>query len=41
MGVGMVVVVAAERARELRDHISEQTWVIGEIVPGDRRVVLA
>ncbi len=40
MGIGMVVVVAADRVQQLRDCINEPTWVIGELVAGDRRVVL-
>jgi phosphoribosylformylglycinamidine cyclo-ligase len=44
MGVGMVAVVAADRAdavvRELTDA-GETAWIAGEIVPGDGKVVLA
>ncbi|HEX8273180.1 MAG TPA: phosphoribosylformylglycinamidine cyclo-ligase [Longimicrobiaceae bacterium] len=43
MGVGMVAVVAAERAdalvRELREA-GEEAWIAGEIVPGEGRTVL-
>lgn len=43
MGVGMVAVVAPERAdavvRELREA-GEEAWMAGEIVPGDGRTVL-
>ncbi|MCU1401118.1 MAG: purD, partial [Acidimicrobiales bacterium] len=40
MGIGMVVVVAEHRVAELRDSISEPTWIIGSIVAGDKRVQL-
>ena len=40
MGIGMVVVVDAARVDELRRSINEPTWVIGEIVVGDKRVQL-
>ena len=40
MGIGMVVVVEAERVGELRDCINEPTWIIGEIISGDKRVQL-
>ncbi|HEX7239524.1 MAG TPA: phosphoribosylformylglycinamidine cyclo-ligase [Longimicrobiaceae bacterium] len=43
MGVGMVAVVAADAAdgvvREL-NGAGETAWIAGEVVPGDRRVVL-
>ncbi len=41
LGIGLVAVVAADRAAELRAWINEPTWVIGEIVAGDKRVQLA
>ena len=31
MGIGMVVVVAAERVYELRSLLSEESWIIGEL----------
>jgi phosphoribosylformylglycinamidine cyclo-ligase len=44
MGIGMVAVVAADRAdavvAELREA-GETAWIAGEIVPGDGKVVLA
>ncbi len=40
MGIGMVVVSAAEDAAALQAAIPEESWVIGEIVPGERKVVL-
>jgi phosphoribosylformylglycinamidine cyclo-ligase len=44
MGIGMVAVVAAERAEATVDELraaGETAWVAGEIVPGDGKVVLA
>ncbi len=41
MGIGMVVVVDADRVGELRSCINEPTWIIGEVVAGDKRVQLA
>ena len=35
MGVGMVVVVAASDAVEVRSLIPEETWIIGTLVSGD------
>jgi phosphoribosylamine--glycine ligase/phosphoribosylaminoimidazole synthetase len=44
MGIGMVIVVAAERVAELQAALSEESWVIGEVValadPSSPRVVL-
>jgi phosphoribosylamine--glycine ligase/phosphoribosylaminoimidazole synthetase len=34
MGIGMVCIVAPEDVQHVRDGISEQTWIIGEIVEG-------
>ncbi|MDJ0664188.1 MAG: phosphoribosylformylglycinamidine cyclo-ligase [Acidimicrobiia bacterium] len=33
MGVGMLVVVAAERARDAIDALGSDAWVIGEVIP--------
>ncbi len=44
MGIGMVAVVAAERAEATVDELraaGETAWVAGEIVPGEGKVVLA
>jgi len=44
MGVGMVAVVAAERASAVADELAaagELAWIAGEIVAGDGKVVLA
>ena len=40
MGIGMVVVVAAQDVPAVQANISEQSWVIGEIVEGQRTVTL-
>jgi phosphoribosylaminoimidazole synthetase len=40
MGIGMVIVVDADRVTELRDAISDPTWIIGEIIAGDKHVRL-
>jgi phosphoribosylformylglycinamidine cyclo-ligase len=43
MGIGMVAVVAAERAEAVvgeLDAAGETAWIAGEIVPGDGKVVL-
>jgi phosphoribosylformylglycinamidine cyclo-ligase len=44
MGVGMVVVVAPERADpvvHVLNAAGERAWICGEVVPGSRRTVLA
>ncbi len=40
MGIGMVVVCAADEADDVRAAIAEPTWVIGELVPGSGTVHL-
>jgi phosphoribosylamine--glycine ligase/phosphoribosylaminoimidazole synthetase len=40
MGIGMVAFVAPDRAAEVQDRLGEESWVIGEVVEGDRRVHL-
>jgi len=40
MGIGMVIVAAPEQAARLQAAIGEETWVIGQIVPGNGKVVL-
>jgi phosphoribosylaminoimidazole (AIR) synthetase len=40
MGVGMVVVCAADDASAVQASIDEPTWVIGSLRPGERRVTL-
>jgi phosphoribosylformylglycinamidine cyclo-ligase len=44
MGIGMVLVVPAHREAEVRDHLvrrRERHWIVGEIVPGARKVLFA
>lgn len=40
MGIGMVAVVAAEAADDFRAALGEPTWIIGELVPGEQKVIL-
>lgn len=40
MGIGMVAIVAAEHAEQIQQRIPEQTWLIGELIPGNRTVIL-
>ncbi|HEX2092514.1 MAG TPA: AIR synthase-related protein, partial [Longimicrobiaceae bacterium] len=44
MGIGMVAVVPCDRADAVVEELrgaGEDAWVAGEIVPGDRRVILS
>jgi len=41
MGIGMVVIIAPEALRAVQEALGEETWVIGELAEGERRVVLA
>ena len=41
LGIGMVAIVHPEEARAVQRMIGEQTWVIGELAPGTRKVVFA
>ena len=40
MGIGMVLVVAPDDVSSVQSKLSEESWVIGRIVPGDRQVRL-
>ncbi len=40
MGIGMVVIVAPASIQALQQAIGEETWVIGELVSAERKVVL-
>lgn len=40
MGIGMIAVVAPEHLRALQDSISEETFVVGELVAGEKQVKL-
>lgn len=41
MGLGMVAIVAANEVATLQSLIGEPIWVIGELVPGEKRVSLS
>ena len=41
MGIGMVVVVGADRAAEFQTALGEPSWIIGELAAGARQVQLA
>ena len=40
MGIGMVAIVDKERASKVQKAISEQTYILGTIIAGDKKVVL-
>ena len=40
MGIGMVVIVDKEKAAELQKAILEETWLVGELVAGEKKVIL-
>jgi phosphoribosylaminoimidazole synthetase len=40
MGIGMLAVVAREDADAVRRLIPEETWVVGELVAGEQKVIL-
>ena len=40
MGIGMVAIVAREDVRAFQDAIGEETFVIGELVAGEKKVIL-
>jgi phosphoribosylaminoimidazole synthetase len=40
MGIGMVAVVAKEKAAKFQRSIPEQTWIVGELTAGTKSVVL-
>ena len=41
MGIGMILVVPAARSDEVQASLTERTWVIGEIIPEEGKVLLA
>ena len=41
MGVGMVVVVGPAQVEEFRSLLGEESWVIGELISGEKQVVFA
>ncbi|HVN52891.1 MAG TPA: phosphoribosylamine--glycine ligase [Anaerolineaceae bacterium] len=40
LGIGMVAVIAPESLGCVQQALGEETWVIGELVPGERKVIL-
>jgi len=40
MGIGMLVIISPEHLAAVQSIIPEETWVIGRLVAGERRVVL-
>jgi phosphoribosylamine--glycine ligase / phosphoribosylformylglycinamidine cyclo-ligase len=34
MGIGMVIVVGSENADKIQESLSEQSWIIGKVIPG-------
>ncbi len=40
MGIGIVAIVAPEDRRAVQDVVGEETFVIGEVVRGEKKVVL-
>ncbi|MBI5031706.1 MAG: phosphoribosylformylglycinamidine cyclo-ligase [Chloroflexi bacterium] len=41
MGIGMIAIVAQENIGQVQESIGEPTWVIGELVSGEKKVVFA
>jgi phosphoribosylamine--glycine ligase/phosphoribosylaminoimidazole synthetase len=41
MGIGMVAIVARSQTEAVQAMLSEESWIIGELIPGNGRVVLA
>lgn len=40
MGIGMAAIVSAESVSDFREQVAEETFVIGELVPGARKTIL-
>ena len=40
MGIGMVAVVARGHTRKFMESIPEETWIVGELVDGHKKVIL-
>ncbi len=40
MGIGMIAILSPERLGEFQQMVTEPTWVIGEIIPGEKGVLL-
>ena len=41
MGIGMIVIVDKSIASDFQSSISERTFIIGELVDGERKTILA
>lgn len=41
MGIGMLIVAAPQHAAAIQAALPEETWIVGQLVPGERRVTLA
>ncbi len=41
MGIGMIAIVDKSIAAEIQQQIPEETYIIGELVPGERKTILA
>jgi phosphoribosylformylglycinamidine cyclo-ligase len=41
MGIGMIAIVASENLAALQSAIPEETYIIGRLIPGEKKVVLA
>ena len=40
MGIGMIIIAAPEDAKAIQDSIGEETYLIGKLVAGEKKVVL-
>ncbi len=40
MGIGMVIIAAPENVQVVQEALSEETWIIGEVVSGESKVIL-
>ncbi len=40
MGIGLIAIVAPENVKEIQASIPEETFVIGQLVQGNKRVIL-
>lgn len=41
MGIGMVAILSPDRVSAFQSAIPEETWIVGKVVPGDKKVTLA
>jgi len=40
MGIGMIVIAAPEDAQAVQDSIAEETYLVGQLVAGEKKVIL-